>query len=136
MNSLEAFAKNSSATASGACMDVFDWDEAARLIKKYNATTAGIGLAEDIEWTYGNILRDREPVEKHSGAYYMSTWATPVLYLDIKIEELYPDDEERVIYDEYGDWALACYTSEEEAPEWADDTVWWPESALAILNEK
>lgn len=117
-------------------MNVFDWDEAARLIKKYNVRSAGLGLSEDIDWTYGELLACGAPIDKPSGVYYMSTWATPVLYLDIKIEELHPDDEERVIYDEYGDWALACYTSEDENPEWSDDEVWWPESALKILNGK
>lgn len=136
MDTLEAIGRRDAAAAMGNEMMVFDWDTAARLIKKYGVTYAALGLAEDIDWTCGDLYRNGKPVDKKSSsAYYVSVWATPVMYLDMKIQDVLPEDEDRITTDEYGHWALECYVPQSERPDW-DGYTWWPHSALEILKDK
>lgn len=94
---------------------VFDWDKAARIIKKRNAQTASAGLKGDWEWTGGEILRDGKPVPKEETYTYLaSTWAIPELDVDGKI--------------------IPCFKMKHELPEYDSDT-YWPQSALNILAE-
>jgi hypothetical protein len=93
---------------------VFDWEQAARLIRERGAKSASAGLASDWEYTGGEILTDGKPTpvdETH--VYLASTWATPELEID--------------------DVRMDCYRMQSETPGWSSDT-YWPEEALAILN--
>lgn len=112
MDTFRAFARGMANR--GQEMKVFDWELAARTIKKHGAQFARAGLAGDWEWTVGDILRDGKPVLVDSGCYLASTWATPEL--------------------EINDWRMSCYRTESETPGWDADTLWPPE-ALAILEE-
>lgn len=99
-------------------LKVFDWDKAARLLCERSAANAVAGLASDMEWTSGTILRDGAIVDD-SYTYLASTWATPVLVID---------GEE-----------IDCYRMESECPaEWTGDKakVVWPESARVIFESK
>lgn len=93
---------------------VFDWDKAARLIKKNNAKSASAGLESDWEYTGGSIFEDGKPDLK-SYTYLASTWATPQLILD--------DGE-----------YIECFRMKSEVPDWDENTK-WPQSALDILRE-
>lgn len=90
---------------------VFDWDKAARLIRRHNPRKAAAGLRSDWEWTGGMIYEDGEPVDDYT--YLASTWAVPELSLDGEIIE--------------------CYKMQHEVPEWGAKTK-WPESAMKILK--
>lgn len=95
-------------------MKVFDWDQAARVIRDNMASEASAGLLEDWGYTGGEILSDGKPVPKEeSMAYLASTWATPVLRI--------------------GDLTIDCYRKQSEVPDW-DALTYWPESALEILS--
>ena len=91
---------------------VFDWNEAARLIKEHNPKVASAGLHSDWEYTGGVIFEDGEPVA-NTYTYLASTWATPELELDGKI--------------------YSCYKMQSEVPRWSEKTK-WPKSALKILK--
>lgn len=137
MNLLNIFGGNKSAEPPGAHINIFDWDEAARLIKKYNADQAVVDLPGSILLRF-EFLLDKCGVpqgERPVGARYNSRWLTPCLKLWPHINDVYPEDRSRIIYDNYGGLYFSCYTSEEERPEWADGKAWWPKSALAILND-
>lgn len=92
---------------------VFDWDKAARIIKERKADYAAAGLCSDWEYTGGSILENGKPVPKDDTYTYLaSTWATPELNVD-------------------GD-TINCFIMESQT-EW-DESTYWPESALQILN--
>lgn len=93
---------------------VFDWLTAAKLIREHKPTVASAGLAEDWDWTGGEIYRDGAPVPaEQTYTYLASTWAIPELNLDGDIVD--------------------CWV-------WQADTNWdsgtyWPDEALAILQK-
>lgn len=96
----------------------FDWDRAAQLIVEKKSDEAFAGLAEDYNFTSGEILVDGKPI-KDGGCYLASTWATPTLYLE--------------------DESIACHILEAEAKErwgegWGPSST-WPPSALAVLSQ-
>jgi len=94
---------------------VFDWDKCAQIIKERGATSASAGLADDWEWTGGQILVDGEPMPKEQTYTYLaSTWATPELRVD-------------------GD-VIECYRMESQVPKW-DAHTYWPDSALSIIGK-
>ena len=96
-------------------MRVFDWHKAAELIREHKPSVAVAGLGDDWGETAGRIYQDGAPVpEERTCVYLASTWATPEIRLDNRVEE--------------------CWC-------WKDETEWnaktyWPESALAILNQE
>ena len=89
---------------------VFDWNQAARIIKEKNVTYAEAGLAGDWACTGGAIWNDGPVCDSYT--YLVSTWATP----QILIDGCYRD----------------CYTMDSD---WDEHTK-WPESALNILGRK
>lgn len=91
---------------------VFDWDEAARLIRERKPELACAGLRGDWKYTGGTIYEDGKPV-MDDYTYLSSTWAVPELDIDGEI--------------------IDCYRMEHEAPGWDSDTK-WPQSALDILS--
>lgn len=95
-------------------MKVFDWEQAARIIKERGAQYASAGLKEDWDWTGDAIFAHGQPVPKaETYAYLASTWATPELCID-------------------GEF-IACYRMQSETPGWDSETYWTAE-ALAILG--
>lgn len=90
---------------------VFDWDRAAARIAEEHPKSASAGLRDDWEYTGGEIYRDGDPI-KDEYTYLTSTWATPELKMDGKVE--------------------TCYRMKSEAPDWDSGTK-WPDSALKIL---
>lgn len=108
MDTMQAFA-NGEANRHKELM-VFDWDKAARLIKKYNPETASAGLRSDWEYTGGLIYENGKPFYEYT--YLASTWAVPELEIDGMI--------------------LDCYIMKSET-EW-DSYTKWPQSALDILK--
>lgn len=92
---------------------VFDWIEAAKIIKERQPQKAVAGLSMDLEWSSGIIYQDNCIVED-SEKYLASKWATPVLILD----------------DGFG---IPCFKMESELPGWNAHTV-WPDIAKKILN--
>ena len=114
MNTTEAFIMGEANR--GKEPKVFDWNEAAKIIKERGAQNAEAGLSEDWEWTGGEIITDGKPTPKDDTYTYLSsTWATPELHVDGE--------------------AIECYKMQSEVPDWGPDT-YWPESALEILNSK
>lgn len=114
MDTLSAIGLNSAAQRRGARARVFDWNEAARRIVATGVTEAAAGLGQDWEYTGGDILLNGNPVPREvTYTYLMSNWAVPELDLDGAVEP--------------------CWIYEDESPGW-DDSTYWPESALAILN--
>jgi hypothetical protein len=93
-------------------MMVFDWDEAAKRIKKSGCKTASAGLRAYWVYTGGTIFEDEKPVFDQY-TYLSSTWAVPELNLDGEI--------------------VPCYKMESELPGFNAITK-WPKSALKILN--
>lgn len=90
---------------------VFDWDKAAKLIKKHNPKIASAGLSSDREWTGGTIYEDGKIVTEDY-TFLASTWARPEIDLDGEIFD--------------------CYKMQSQTPKWGSDTK-WPESAQKIL---
>jgi hypothetical protein len=112
MDSLTAFALG--ATHRDEPSRVFDWDKAARLIRDIKPDRAGAGLADDWEWTGGDIYANGRPVEKaDTYTYLCSTWATPELRLDGELQD--------------------CWKYVKDTDGWNAST-YWPQSALDILN--
>lgn len=118
---------------------VFDWDTAARLIKKYNVRFASFGFAETASNDLTGIIYNFEPVRNQNCKPTTSSWATPVLYLDMPILDLDDEDMRLIMNDEVGVLGIRCYVMESERPEWADKKawypVWWPLSALEVLKK-
>ena len=116
MDTMQAFYRGKAARAAGNPLKVFDWDEAARLIKAAKPKKASAGLAEDWGWTGGLIFSKGRPV-LDSYTYLASIWATPVLEMDGEI--------------------ISCFKLEPELSEhqkkW-DSKTKWPKSALDILK--
>lgn len=110
MDSLSAFAMGQANR--GKTPMVFDWNKAAQLIKESGMKDARAGLANDWEWTGGDIFKDGKPV-LDGGCYLSSTWARPELEIDGEEQD--------------------CFVSVSDTDNWGPNTV-WPESALAILN--
>lgn len=110
MDTLQAFAL-SEANREKESM-VFDWDEAAKIIKKLGAKNASAGLSGDWEYTGGEILENGK-IPKDSYTYLASTWAVPELEIDGEIFE--------------------CYKMKSATAGWNEETF-WPESAKAILG--
>ena len=113
MDTMSAFARG--LAARGREHKVFDWDEAARIIKNRNINTVSAGLMEDWDYTSGLILVEGVIPEKDKTYTYLSSnWATPVLSFD---DETFID----------------CYKMQSEVPDWNSDTF-WPESARRIID--
>lgn len=97
-------------------MMVFDWEKAARLIRKKKPSTASAGLAGDWDWTGGEVYKADKPVpSENTYVYLASTWATPELEMDGLRQD--------------------CYRMESKTPGWHEKT-YWPDSAVAILKGK
>lgn len=113
MDTLSAFAMGQANT--GKELMVFDWDKAAKLIKKrkYKTQIVSAGLSGDWEWT-GDVIYDNGKPKLDNNAYLASTWAIPELDID----------GERI----------ECYKMKSETDKWDADTK-WPKSALEILNK-
>jgi hypothetical protein len=114
MDTLSAYIRN---RAAGACeLMVFDWEKAARLIVERKAKHASAGLADDWEWTGGEIFANGAPVP-HEDTYVFlsSSWATPEIEIDGQRED--------------------CFRMRGATPGWDSDTYWPPE-AIAILNAR
>lgn len=91
---------------------VFDWDEAARMIKATGCKEAYAGLRGDWEYTGGKIFHDGEPYGMDY-TYLASTWAVPELVIDGNTFE--------------------CFRMQSQTPNWGSNTK-WPESAMQILK--
>lgn len=114
MDIMQAIIRAQCASVAGSEVRVFDWDEAARRIVKSGAKNASAGLADDWDWTGGEILRDGKPVPKNETYTYLaSIWATPEIELD--------------------DGRSDCFRLASETDGW-DAETYWPDSALAILQ--
>lgn len=95
---------------------VFDWRKAAELIRERKPERARAGLADDWEWTGGDIFADGKPVPVDDTYVYLaSTWATPELDLDGEI--------------------IPCFLMISASPGW-DEHTYWPQIALDILEGK
>lgn len=112
MDSLSAFAMGEAARRADSQLMVFDWDQAAQIIKDRKPHEAFAGLADDWEWTGGIIYEKGEPI-KGACTYLASTWATPQLDIDGEI--------------------ISCWKYQKETPGWDHDTK-WPDSSLKILQ--
>ena len=110
MDTLSAFARGEASR--GKTPMVFDWDKAARLIKERKPNIVKAGLERDWGYTGGTIYKDGNPV-KDSYTYLASTWATPQISLDGKVE--------------------SCYVMKSKKVKW-DCSTKWPQSALDILK--
>lgn len=109
MDTLQAFAMGDAYRDDR--MRVFDWEKAAKIIKKLKPGFASAGLQSDWEFTGGEIYRDGK-IDKKSYTYLASTWAIPELCIDGVFME--------------------CWR-------WEDETKWdaktkWPETAVKILK--
>lgn len=91
-------------------VNVFDWAEAARLLRAGNVTEASTGLLEDWFWTGDYILVDGRPLAK-TDAFLRSHWAPPALQI--------------------GDQYFLCYLRQPTNAAYAKQ---WPDEALAILR--
>lgn len=113
MDSISAFAMG--AANSHREPMVFDWEQAAKIIKERGAKSASAGLSGDWEYTGGAILADGKPISRDDTYTYLaSTWATPELEIDGEI--------------------IPCYRMQSEVSGW-DSGTYWPEEALAIIGE-
>lgn len=112
MDSMSAFMQGEAARSRGSLQRVFDWDEAARLIRERQPETASAGLESDWEWTGGEIYSREDGINTDSYTYLSSNWATPQLDLDGEI--------------------IDCWKYERDTPGWDAGTK-WPESARKIL---
>lgn len=94
---------------------VFDWEKAARIIKKTKTKTASAGLLEDWESTSGEIFLDGKPnFENNPYLFLSSTWATPILKINGK--------------------EFSCYRMKNETPGWGwSSDTYWPDEALVLL---
>ena len=114
-------ARSEAAAMRGELMKVFDWDEAARIIRNRldnledgeDPPRFSAGLAGDWDCTSGVIHEDGEIVDD-TYTYLASMWATPVL--DIDGEE------------------ISCWVYKTDSVEWDAGTN-WPDSARAIVAE-
>ena len=93
---------------------VFDWDKAARMIKRRKTMFAYAGLDGDWKDTHGIIWNIAKGIIDNSQMFLASTWAKPSIELGSKI---YP-----------------CFRMKSETPGWDELTV-WPDSARAIINK-
>lgn len=93
---------------------VFDWDEAAKMIRDSKCTDAAAGLDEDWGCTCGVIYRDGKPV-KDDYTFLASTWATPAIMID--------------------GCKTPCFKMAHDVLYWNAHTK-WPPSALKILKEE
>lgn len=113
MDTMSAFARGMA--ASDQEHKVFDWNEAARIIKNRKIKTVSAGLMEDWGYTSGYILLDGViPKKDDTYTYLSSNWATPVLSFD---DEIF----------------VECYKMQSEVPNWNSET-YWPESARRIID--
>ena len=110
MDTLSAFAMGM-ANAGEESM-VFDWDKAARMIKKHGATNASAGLCGDWEYTGGKIFTSGKP-DMDDYTYLASTWATPELMID--------------------GVTTPCFKMQSKTDGWGSGTK-WPPSSLKILG--
>ncbi|MEN6511175.1 MAG: hypothetical protein ABFD00_05010 [Chloroherpetonaceae bacterium] len=109
MDAMDAFAMGM--LTRGNELMVFDWDEAAKLIKESGVKEASAGLCEDWEWTAGEIFTNGKP-NMSDYTFLASTWAIPQIEIEGK--------------------RIDCYKMELEVPDW-DAKTKWPESALKLL---
>lgn len=112
MDTLSAFAMGRA--NKGKELKVFDWDQAALLIREAGIKDASAGLRGDWECTGGVIFEEGKPV-KESDCYLASNWAIPEIQIN-------------------GDF-VSCYKMQSKTPNW-DSSTFWPESALKILENK
>ncbi len=92
---------------------VFDWNEAARRIRRAHALEATAGLIGDPECT-GRILAGGRPVRRADAHVFLaSTWQRPALDL--------------------GDGPRPCFTMQPRKPRWHSGT-YWPRTARRILR--
>ena len=93
---------------------VFDWDKAARLIKKRNAKFAYAGLEEDWVDTSGVIWdSSKGGIVRNKKLFLASTWTKPIIEVN---------------------WSkYRCYRRKSKTPGWDELTV-WPDSAMAIVE--
>lgn len=113
MDSMSAFTRGEASRRNP--VKVFDWLKAAELIRDQKPGLASAGLAMDWEYTGGTIFEDGAPVPKDDTYTYLaSTWATPELDLD--------------------GYVIDCWIYQSDSPGW-DSGTYWPDEALAILNE-
>lgn len=110
MDTLEAYAM--SRANHGKEHRVFDWEQAARLIKKGRHKEASAGLIEDWSCTAGIILEDGRIPDEHF-TFLSSNWATPGIELDGCI--------------------IQCFRMQSEVREWGSSTF-WPEPARTIMG--
>lgn len=119
MDTLNAYYRSQAATSNADEYMVFDWNKAATLIKERGAVRASAGLESDWEWTGGSILENGEPVPPEDTYVFLSSsWATPEILIDGE--------------------PMDCFILGKDVPEeWGDDWahVYWPQSALDILNK-
>jgi hypothetical protein len=112
MDTLQAYMNN--LAAGDRELKVFDWEQAARIIRDEKPQTASAGLADDWEWTGGDIYRGGQPVpQEDTYTFLASTWATPELDVD-------------------GD-VRPCWRLQSATPGW-DSKTYWPPEALAVLH--
>lgn len=109
-----AMVKGEVARQMGQRRRTFDWDEAARRIRRKGAKRAEAGLATDWETTGGCIFRDGKPDTK-SHTYLASDWAEPMIVID-------------------GGRPEPCWKYEK--PGEKDPEKKWPRSAREILRGK
>jgi hypothetical protein len=100
------------AKADGNKLKVFDWNEAAALIKNTKPLIAEAGLGGDWPSTGGIIWQDGKPITDQY-TYLASLWATPALML-------------------YGK-TIDCWKYFDDAIGWNENTK-WPSSALMLIN--
>lgn len=114
MDSLRAFAIGEANRGKESM--VFDWHEAARRIRAARATDVSAGLSGDWEYTGGGIFKDGKIIPKEDSCVYLaSTWARPEIEIDGCLSD--------------------CFVMESETAGW-DAGTYWPDTALAILNER
>ena len=112
---------------------VFDWENAANIIKRYLEEHKGddivieASLAGDEGNTFGYIYSDGEFNFERGCAYLASTWATPQLviynYADGTLDTFTEEDEIKI----------PCFKMQHEVPDWNYST-WFPKEFVDILG--
>lgn len=100
MDTASAFARG--AASRGNPVRVFDWDNAARLIRERKPAVARAGLAHDWEYTGGTIAVNGDPVTTDY-TYLASTWARPELDMDGEVVDCWVYQRDRPDWDAYLD---------------------------------
>ena len=115
-DTMSVFARGEAAIKDGAKRRVFDWVEAAHILKQRNPGSAVAGLQDDMELTSRYIWKDGKPyLECDDYPYLASNWTIPLLVIN---------NEE-----------LPCWLYIDKSPGWNANT-YWPQEALDIINQK